>query len=132
MSGLAEAVAGVLAGADVSGARSVAVGSLACAEPVTVAVGEYERDERDERMHGSSRGSRTVRVVACREVRGDALSIGAVCEAALRRSGWGGWAGDGVERVCGLDVGAAELLGRDSSGRWLCAVEARATIERSE
>ena len=129
MSGLAEAVAGVLADAGVSGARSVAVGSNTCAEPVMVSVGEYGRDER---MHGSSRGSRAVRVVACREARGDAVSAGAACEAALRGSDWGGWAGDGVERVCGLDVGAAELLGRDSSGRWLCKVEAKATIERSE
>lgn len=129
MSGLAEAVVGVIAGAGVSGARCVAVGSLACAEPVVVTVGEYSRDER---MHGASRGSRLVRVVVCREARGDALNACAACEAALRASDWGAWDVDGAERVCGLDVGASELLGRDSSGRWLCAVEARATIERSE
>ncbi len=129
MSRLAGAVVGVIASAGVAGVRAVAVGSLACAEPVVVTVGEFSRDER---MHGSSRGSRVVRVVVCREVRGDALGVAAACEAALRGSDWGGWDTDGVERVCGLDVGTAELLGRDSSGRWLCAVEARATIERAE
>lgn len=129
MSGLAEAVVGVIASAGVAGVRVVAVGALACAEPVVVTVGEFSRDER---MHGASRGSRVVRVVVCREARGDAVSVGVACEAALRGSDWGAWDVDGVERVCGLDVGAAELLGRDSSGRWLCVVEARATIERPE
>ena len=58
MSGLADAVVGALADAGVAGARAVAVGSIACAEPVVVLVGEYARGER---MHGASRGLRVAR-----------------------------------------------------------------------
>ncbi len=105
----------------------------ACAEPIVVRPGGWEREARF--PDGVERGREKVRVHVCMDSEIDAVNTAAGLSRDLPRVDWLGAsvgcgalrAASGV-RVLEADCGAVEELGRDSSGRWVVSIEVSCVV----
>ena len=125
--GAAEVVVRALAACGYSNVFSHVPSGRACAEPIVVRPAGWEREARF--PDGVERGREKVRVHVCMDSECDAVATAAGVRRDLSRADWLGVsvgcgafrAASGV-RVLECDCGAAEELGRDSSGRWVVSV----------
>ena len=125
--GAAEVVVRALGACGYSNVYSYVPSGRACAEPIVVRPAGWEREARF--ADGVERGREKVRVHVCMDSECDAVATAAGVRRDLARVDWLGVsvgcgafrAASGV-RVLEADCGAAEELGRDSSGRWVVSV----------
>lgn len=120
-------VAKMLVDAQFTNVFTQSLSPLACAEPIVVVPGEYERDSE---QVGSERGGRVVEVVVCREVNATAEAVALACEKALRTADWGAHSSSYLCRIVGLDTDAPDYRGRDGSGRYLWGFKVYVTVAR--
>lgn len=124
----ADSIAEMLVDADFSSCFSkVAPSALACAEPIVVLDGAYERAGR---MTEEERGAVGVTVLVVRETVAAAEDIAVAAGLALRRGDWEPYADAGTWRIVGLDVGPAAFTERDGSGRFVWGFEVACTVVR--
>ncbi len=110
---------------------------LDCCEPIVVRQHEWVEQARYD--DGSVRGTERVRVYVCMDSEADAESTAlAICRD-LYTTDWPGvlaWAkeklgGDAV-RIVSVETSVPDDLGRDSSGRWVRAVDVVCSVVRGD
>lgn len=97
----------------------------ACAEPVVLRLGAWERESRQ--TDGSERGVRELQAFVCAEDKSDALAMCGLVASVLAEDEWpqaSGWRW----RVVAVDVASTDDEGRDGSGRWVYALTLRVTL----
>lgn len=128
MRAVVDAVAGMLAAADLTGVFVAVPSALVCTEPVVVRFAGFSRESRQD---GEERGVARVEVLVVRERDAGTMEAAFAAEAAVRASGCTAWnvEGSGV-RVVGIDTEAPTFRTRDSSGRYVWGFTALLTVAR--
>lgn len=103
------------------------VGVSACAEPIVLRPGAWERESRQ--ADGGERGARAVEVLVVRESDEAAAADSFEVERALRSAPWAGAPMGGV-RVVAVDSAAPDFIERDGSGRYVWGLSCTLTIVR--
>ena len=133
--GAAALVAQALRACGYSNVYSGVPSALFCCEPLVVRQHEYERAARFD--DGTERGCERVRVYVCMDYEPDAAGTAAAVCRDLANADWAAvheWAtaqyGEEAVRIVAVSAGAPDDLGRDSSGRWVRAIDLLCTVVR--
>lgn len=126
---VADVVAALLRALGYGNVFTVPPAPRVCCEPIVVSCGEFSRETR--LVDGTERGTLPVGVTVCCDDPRDAEATANAVERDLRRADWMGHGAGWNLRVVAAGTAAPRPLGRDGSGRWLWALAAELTIERS-
>ena len=134
--GAAALVAQALRACGYSNVYSGVPSALFCCEPIVVRQHEYECAARFD--DGTERGCERVRVYVCMDCEADAVATAAAVCRDLAGADWAAvqeWAtaqyGEDAVRIVAVSAGAPDDLGRDSSGRWVRAIDVLCTVVRA-